>query len=1188
MSAVVATKKETPDAQAQGVSRPPEIASSAAASSSSSSSTPFRNNHHHRRRGGGETRREALERRLLRHRHVVVHHAGGGSSSPSRTTRTSCSSNDDEKKEEPSDERHDNLPVSKDWTQEQQPTTLSATPTTAVAESSVEVLLTPPRKTNLREHLDISKGERSFEERTAATEDITEGTLTKPYRSSGYTALSETYSPARTSFSGLKSLETDSRASSSHHRPVNEDMTYYRVVYRGVVALLSRPDSKAPRSGNYLGYGEIFGSSQEIALEDDNCSIGPTLTARSEDHGSFSAIDNFLDSPPRSIASQSAWSVSSIGTYQTRSTTAVAMSPRRKLKSIPQPLTERSNSVIRVEEILTGGYAKDAVDTETPKKSNLEELSSVRLQPDDSSKGFLFARQKNRDIIERLSGPPPRVEEGAYRYRIVSTTPLPILTGPAWDAPRTKAMVLPGTMHEVSLRVSFSEDAKISKDCDSNDEVWFLRMSHRRGWIATHRRGRSQVVAKELGSDTSDMCSIVSNRSVMTDDAQSVLSSVAVSSVATPSAVARRRHRPPRRRREIEVTRTLDSSRTATPSKNNGSRSFQDQHLFTPSSNVSLLSDDSSLDRRNQTLQPDSPDVSYATHRSSSSTATTTSNHFLFRVTAPKGLAILDAPHYQVNNLIRGKPPTNPASEAQPKAHSILKTMPGRTATASAGHANQASGEAASKKRVIPRGTLFEASKRTENSGAFNQGSGLIKLADNSGWAIVPHREELERQYQNFQGDITLVKEGEASRACEEVGNSFLEWSSSTLWFRVQSRSGITVQCAPHVPSTGEDDTSPSSSRGSSVVSGSNNGSNAGIFASQESDVTSSVASTFVDAMLFRTPKKRDGEQPITTTTRRQDQIRKRPENDLDLNIACGMCVEVEKWVDLSIDQRAIEFVRLAGGQGWVSLIKGTRPVLSEIVHPEFRFGSFWFRVQAGRGIKVRLGPSVRAPSIKSDDDIHFRFECGEFLRASEIMTVFSDAGHPIESYAKLYRNRHVRLHSGQEEHRQLQSLTAQSEWVQIYDEKELFLEECAASGPPRIERHKQGWRYSVIPEDGLPVRKGPSFASETTGTRLFGGETVLINERVTPAGDKITWLRMKDGEGWLHDVDDTGKQVVIPHSLRHRARTAAKTSRGTEPHEEVAYNTIIARLFHNEGDGTRRAPGSTSTTSTLRRSSQL
>jgi hypothetical protein len=485
-----------------------------------------------------------------------------------------------------------------------------------------------------------------------------------------------------------------------------------------------------------------------------------------------------------------------------------------------------------------------------------------------------------------------------------------------------------------------------------------------------------------------------------------------------------------------------------------------------------------------------------------------------------------------------------------------------------------------------------------ESAGAFTQGAGLIKLSDNSGWAIIPHRKDLERQYQNYKGDISLVKEGEASRAVEEVGNTYHDESSDrpvTRWFRIHSRAGTVVECAPHLSSAaGDEDTSPTSSRASSIASGStNHGSKHG---GKESDVTSSVASTFVDAMLFRTPKKRDGEQSITTS-RQQDRLRKRPmEKELSLTIPCGNCVEVEKWIDLSIDQQAVEYARLAGGQGWIPLMRAGKSLLTPIARPEFRFGSFWFRVQAGRGMKVRLGPSTRAPSIKSEEDVHFRFECGEFLRASEIMTIFSEGGHPVESYAKLYRNRHVRLHNGHEEHRSLQSMTAQSEWVQIHNENELFLEECAASGPPRIERHKQGWRYNVIPEEGLPVRKGPSFAAETTGIRLFGGESVLINERVSPAGDKISWLRMKDGEGWLHDVDEEGKQVVIAHSLRHRARTIARSNRSAGPQEEMAYNTIIARLFHNEGgDSSRRAPTTRSSTAhsnqnpfPLRRSNQL
>ena len=509
---------------------------------SSSAASPFR-----RRRFERETRREALERRLL-------HHRTGVRSTLAMPT-TSCN---DEKKEERDDSKEqvkNNQQLAQQDAEKltvasEQLSTTSFEANTTTDPPPVEGWETPPRRTSLQQHLDVVKPSRSIEENTATTTDVTETTVTKIDGVAGYTALSETFSPGDTCLSAMRSIETDTKASSIQHRPLHEDMVYYRVIYRGVVSLLSGPDSRAPRSGHYLGYGEIFGSTQEIALEDD-CSIVPTLTARSEDHGSFSAIDSFLDSPPRSIFSQ-AGSVSSIETFQTKSTT-IPNTPQRKPRSIPLHHKEQGNAAIRVEEILTGGYAKDAFDAETPKKSNLDELLQITSGAPGGVLGYLFARQEKREIIQRLTGPPPRVEEGIFRYKLVSVTPLPILTGPAWDAPRTKAMILPGTMLEVSLRVSFQEDSKLTEESGSSDDVWFLRLSHRRGWIVSHRQGRPQAVVREIACDASDVCSIVSARSVITDDAQSVLSSIAVSSVATPGAVSRRRHRPPRRRRRAHA-----------------------------------------------------------------------------------------------------------------------------------------------------------------------------------------------------------------------------------------------------------------------------------------------------------------------------------------------------------------------------------------------------------------------------------------------------------------------------------------------------------------------------------------------------------------------------------------------------------------------------------------------------------
>ena len=181
------------------------------------------------------------------------------------------------------------------------------------------------------------------------------------------------------------------------------------------------------------------------------------------------------------------------------------------------------------------------------------------------------------------------------------------------------------------------------------------------------------------------------------------------------------------------------------------------------------------------------------------------------------------------------------------------------------------------------------------------------------------------------------------------------------------------------------------------------------------------------------------------------------------------------------------------------------------------------------------------------------------------------------ESFAKLYRNRHVRLAAaggdGHSDFRHLPSLTAQAEWVQIHDDEknEQFLQECSTG--PRIERHRQGWRYKIVTRSGMQVKKGPSFDSEDTGMHVPDGESVVIIERVTsPDENGVTWLRMKEGKGWLHDIgSDSLEPLVIPHSFRHR--TKAANSRPTKPRrppsqhgetQQIAYNTIIARLFHN------------------------
>lgn len=405
--------------------------------------------------------------------------------------------------------------------------------------------------------------------------------------------------------------------------------------------------------------------------------------------------------------------------------------------------------------------------------------------------------------------------------------------------------------------------------------------------------------------------------------------------------------------------------------------------------------------------------------------------------------------------------------------------------------------------------------------------------------------------------------------------------SQGREWVRVMVRSGLSVvypPLSPHAMDGGSAPHSPSSIRTATLST-----------TESTSDVASSVGSAFLD--VFRTPKKKPPKVQTSALPASESTI-----------IPCGTMLHVERVV-------SGDFARLVGGQGWIPTALQGKSVCARLpasAVPEIRRGSFWFRVQSPRGIRVRIGPSRRAPSIKSagegggagaaaDKDhrsSYFRFECGEFLRASEIMTLLpppepsdgdgvrSSIAVP-ECYCKLYRNRHANLLQNQHsafDYLPLEAYTTPAEWVQVYQGEELLLEECAHE--PHIERHKSGgWKYQVLCE--VCVRKGPSFASESTGT-LGPGDSITVNERVAPptgsaaaSGDgldssdrSLHWLRLKDGQGWVHDTcQETGEALLVPHSLRHHNNKPKKKVVVGGKRDEAAYNAIIARLFHHRDD---------------------
>ena len=208
----------------------------------------------------------------------------------------------------------------------------------------------------------------------------------------------------------------------------------------------------------------------------------------------------------------------------------------------------------------------------------------------------------------------------------------------------------------------------------------------------------------------------------------------------------------------------------------------------------------------------------------------------------------------------------------------------------------------------------------------------------------------------------------------------------------------------------------------------------------------------------------------------------------------------------------------------------------------------------------MRQGPSRRATCIQSDKGDAFRFECGEILRVSEILS-FAGQSSPLASkteeaqmtsleiFAKLYRN--TKTNNVASHAIGFSELIQHGEWVQVYGSKNMYLEECREK--PSIERNVEGWMYEVICHAGAKIRRGPSQDAEQTGNILKLNETVLINERVIEYTDKgVVWLRLKDGRGWIPNVEEEyNKRLLMRLHVGHQrnsnnnAQSVARKSAG-------------------------------------------
>ncbi|KAL7551589.1 hypothetical protein ACHAWF_014772 [Thalassiosira exigua] len=920
-------------------------------------------------------------------------------------------------------------------------------------------------------------------------------------------------------------------------------------------------------------------------------------------------------------------------------------------------------------------------------------------------------------------------EAGPFLYRATSSSPVPVLRGPLDDGTSASASgtgLLPGTVVGVERRVTLplrlarafgaEEGGDGDGDGDSDlttngdalvddadaGEVTFLKLARRSGWVADRtvdeRDGKRRVayrmrpvaeggfggdgtgvstysggVGKGVGAPTSASPSAPASaadvsRCSTADASFCSLGSArsAPSSVRTPAAVRDRRRRNRRRPPSLGAERLafpppMPATSAAARGAAAGGSSFDGgtggaSDVADGSSGTGTATGDGAQSGVEVAL---ASDVERCERR------------YLMRVLAPGGLKILDAPHFQVSNLIHHGGGPSPASKAHvprgghvsPFARtnamigSSAESSPASPSPSAGGGRKQMSASnvpraSSPRVRFLARGQIFEASQRMEVTGEgipYAHGRGLIKLADGSGWAIVPRDEDLAAQLRNVGDDGG----GEGTRgrtaAYEEIGNALVPIGNDAIrrhppasyhqhhrpvttvatpskqrasagdvslghnpslhddevvWLRIVAPDhGIKVLLPPPQQQRQRLDAARDEPKSNATPPLSrHNRSRPPSATNDSSEVASSAAgSSFFDSVWSKvsiTPtkaegEKKDGQQGSQGGQRAPEVANDHPfgqkgdpnrqQNPTLQVIPCGMVVPVERWEDGPGSVKS--FVRIRDGRGWIPRRLGETVYAREVDPPEVRRGSFWFRVRSVRGADVRRGPSLRAPIIRSDrdDGVSFRFECGEHLRASEVLAVRSSrsgGGSGVaERWAKLYRKRDRKGDrdlgrreedtsiggpadvSSPDRRPPLESLVSPGEWVQIHDgnanAREPFLEECSTA--PSIERNRDGWRYVAVRPGGARVRLGPSPRANVVPDAFVpeGGE-FAVSERVSAAdgSERTDWLRLRNGRGWVRAVGSGGEDVALevgmpnssdidvePHSHRMVRRILGKGS---------------------------------------------
>ena len=477
------------------------------------------------------------------------------------------------------------------------------------------------------------------------------------------------------------------------------------------MSLISSPNARAPKTGHFLSYGDVITTSDAEVVFDTNsklhenknfldikssCSSSRTSAIKKRQRAKFVRVDQILTAGLPNVAdlrvlsksntNESCQKTAKYRLIQPRSTSCTTIRNSPALFSMNDSVNENENKsnssfpsmelqptdeslhdlnlshLSAVENDETSLHAVGHHESiEIDNNSNDETLFSEERQKrtDSSCLGYLmisnalFGTDLSAKIVTQIAEPclPPVLhEQGLFAYRVCSECPISALNGPAFDAPPTRTVLYPGQIIQVECKIQLLRSPLDEVDAADDSHVIYLRLKHRRCWIPDQKISNFSMVTNNSNALVEEISLISDSRTCVsfsssTASTLSMFSDFDVHSLLLQPTP----HRSKRYRRPVpHVLSSLQKgSFYSEPSSNNEAIPGTAQEMH---SDKIRNSEDSSQQAVHYKV---SYPVLEKEKRLQSSAVPplplkVNAKIFLFRVRAPKGLKVLDNPHFQV------------------------------------------------------------------------------------------------------------------------------------------------------------------------------------------------------------------------------------------------------------------------------------------------------------------------------------------------------------------------------------------------------------------------------------------------------------------------------------------------------------------------------------------------------------